>query len=261
MTRDLDRIEKVTGRGVVVRGDDIDTDAIIPGRFLKTVTFEDLESHVFADLRRDPEGRPKGHPFDSPRFAGASILVVNRNFGCGSSREHAPQALRRWGIRAIVGESFAEIFFGNCVALGVPCVVVSQEDIAKLMSAVEADPTIDVQVDLETLKVTAGDLQVTGQMPPGPLDAFKEVSPGNHFFGCAHTLANYETAFHECELANTESYENWVDGGQTDSIARANAKWKRVLREYEPPPIDPAVDEALRAFMDERKAAMPDIWH
>jgi 3-isopropylmalate/(R)-2-methylmalate dehydratase small subunit len=183
MTSDLERIEKVTGRAVVVRGDDIDTDAIIPGRFLKTVTFEDLESHVFADLRRDPEGRPKGHPFDSPRFAGASILVVNRNFGCGSSREHAPQALRRWGIRAIVGESFAEIFFGTCVALGVPAVTASRDDVYRLMDAVELDPEQEIAVDLPSgsLRFRGGSIPIDipdwarGQLCEGSWDATRTL--------------------------------------------------------------------------------------
>lgn len=180
---DLERIEKVTGRAVVVRGDDIDTDAIIPGRFLKTVTFEDLESHVFADLRRDSEGRPKGHPFDSPHFAGASILVVNRNFGCGSSREHAPQALLRWGIRAIVGESFAEIFLGNCIALGAPAVTASRDDIYRLMDSVELDPEQELALDLpsRTLRFRGGTLAIEipdwarGQLLEGTWDATRTL--------------------------------------------------------------------------------------
>ena len=175
----LEPIDEVTGRGVVVRGDEIDTDAIIPARFMKTVTFEDLESHVFADLRRDSDGRPKGHPFDSPRFADASILVVNRNFGCGSSREHAPQALRRWGIRAIVGESFAEIFFGNCIALGVPAVTASRDEVYGLMDAVELDPDQQLALDLpaRVLRFRGGTLPIEipdwarGQLLEGTWDA------------------------------------------------------------------------------------------
>ena len=124
------------GRGIVVRGNDIDTDRIIPARYLANVTFAGLEDGVFRDARFTADGQPKDHPFNERRFAGASVLVVNRNFGCGSSREHAPQALARWGIRALVGESFAEIFFGNCTALGIPAVCASAADVAALMDAV-----------------------------------------------------------------------------------------------------------------------------
>ena len=144
-----ERIAERTGRGVVVRGNDIDTDQIIPARYLTSVRFAGLEEHVFRDLRFNADGVPKGHPFDDRRYAGASILVVNQNFGCGSSREHAPQALMRWGIRCVVGESFGEIFFGNCVAMGVPAVTAAEPDVAALMDAVELDPTQDVRVDLE----------------------------------------------------------------------------------------------------------------
>jgi 3-isopropylmalate/(R)-2-methylmalate dehydratase small subunit len=151
----LERIERRAGRGIVVRGDDIDTDRIIPARYMKTVTFEGLEEHVFADARYAVDGTPKDHPFNEQRFAGASILIVNRNFGCGSSREHAPQALHRWGIQAIVGESFAEIFLGNCVAMGVPAVTASHDDVAALMDSVELDPAQELAVDLEACTVTS----------------------------------------------------------------------------------------------------------
>ncbi len=179
----LERVESVLGRGIVVRGDNIDTDTIIPARFMKTVTFDGLEEHAFADVRRDPEGRPKGHPFDSPRFAGASILVVNRNFGCGSSREHAPQALGRWGIRAIVGESFAEIFFGNCIALGIPGVTAPRDDVYRLMDAVELDPDQPLELDLatRTLRFRGGTLSIEipdwalGQLLEGTWDATRTL--------------------------------------------------------------------------------------
>ena len=130
-------IGSVAGRAVVVSGDDIDTDRIIPARFLKCVTFDGLGAQAFADDRSERKGH---HPFDLPHFQGASILVVNRNFGCGSSREHAPQALMRWGIRAVVGESFAEIFYGNCLALGIPCFTASHGQVLALQAAIEADP-------------------------------------------------------------------------------------------------------------------------
>jgi 3-isopropylmalate/(R)-2-methylmalate dehydratase small subunit len=165
---ELERVQRRTGRGVVVRGDDIDTDQIIPARFLRAVTFEGLGEHAFEDVRFTPDKTPKGHPFDDPRFAGAGILLVNRNFGCGSSREHAPQALVRRGIRALVGESFAEIFFGNCVALGIPAVCASHADQLRLMDAVELDPGQELTVDLERLLVSAPRLgRLPVQMPEG----------------------------------------------------------------------------------------------
>ncbi len=158
----LEPIERVIGRGIAVRGNDIDTDQIIPARFLKEVTFAGLEDHVFEDLRIDPEGRLKEHPFDDPRYRGASILVVNKNFGCGSSREHAPQALRRWGIQAVVGESFGEIFFGNCIAIGIPSVTASQDEVGRLMEALSLDPDQQLELDLnaKTLGFARGLLRV-----------------------------------------------------------------------------------------------------
>ena len=127
-------IKSIQGRSFTIRGDDIDTDRIIPARFLKCVSFSALGEQVFADDRKELNGN---HPFDLDHNKGASILVVNDNFGCGSSREHAPQALMRWGIRLIIGESFAEIFFGNCLALGIPCLTASKEKIVKLQNLVE----------------------------------------------------------------------------------------------------------------------------
>ncbi len=140
----MQKIEQITGRGIPLVLDDIDTDRIIPARYLRCVTFEGLGEHVFEDDRK----QMSGHPFDDPKFQGASVLVVGRNFGCGSSREHAPQALMRWGIKAIVGESFAEIFFGNCTVNGIPCVCVSPEETKKLGAAVAAGNTPDLTVDL-----------------------------------------------------------------------------------------------------------------
>ena len=127
-------IARIAGRGMPVRGDDIDTDRIIPARYLREITFERLGPHAFEDERRALNG---AHPMDDPRFADAGVLVVNKNFGCGSSREHAPQALLRRGIRAIVGESFAEIFFGNCVAIGLPCVTMTPEHVESLQALLD----------------------------------------------------------------------------------------------------------------------------
>ncbi len=155
------------GRGVVVRGNDVDTDQIIPARYMTSIRFAGLEEFVFRDVRVNAAGEPKGHPFDDRRFRGASILIVNKNFGCGSSREHAPQALQRWGIQALIGESFAEIFFGNCVALGIVAVAAAPEDVARLMDAVELDPAQDVQIDLEKLVATWRGGSAPVRMPDG----------------------------------------------------------------------------------------------
>ena len=160
-------VTEVTGRGVPVRGDEIDTDRIIPARFLKTVTFDGLAEHVFEDERARG-----GHPFDDKRFQGASILVSNKNFGCGSSREHAPQALMRWGIEAFVAESFAGIFFGNCVSLGLPCVTVSAEDAQKLQDAIEADPEVNLTIDVSAGEVRCGDVSVAAGMPATTREQF-----------------------------------------------------------------------------------------
>ena len=141
-------IKSIQGRSFVIRGDDIDTDRIIPARFLKCVSFSALGDQVFADDRNELKGN---HPFDLAHNKGANILIVNDNFGCGSSREHAPQALMRWGIRLIIGESFAEIFFGNCLALGIPCLTSSKEEIAKLQNLVERNKTQVWNFDLEKL--------------------------------------------------------------------------------------------------------------
>ncbi|MCY3868941.1 MAG: 3-isopropylmalate dehydratase small subunit [Gemmatimonadetes bacterium] len=156
-------IQQVEGRAIPVRGNDIDTDRIIPARYLRAITFDGLGEHAFEDDRKsNPD-----HPFDDPRYQGASILVANGNFGCGSSREHAPQALMRWGIYAIVGESFAEIFLGNCTAMGVPCLTASTGDIAKIQDAAEADPQREMTVDLKEKKLIFGDIEVDLQIAEG----------------------------------------------------------------------------------------------
>jgi 3-isopropylmalate/(R)-2-methylmalate dehydratase small subunit len=163
----VQRIARIEGRALPLRGVDIDTDRIIPGRFLRTVTFDGLDQHVFEDDRK-----AGGHPFDDPRFAGASILIVNSNFGCGSSREHAPQALQRWGIQAVVGESFAEIFFGNSMMIGMPCVTAAAADVRALMAAVEAAPATIVRLDLAAGTCETETLRCAIGLPPRIKEAF-----------------------------------------------------------------------------------------
>ena len=159
------KITGAAGRGVVVRGDDIDTDRIIPARFLKTITFERLEEHLFEDDRQQLAERGIVHAIDRPEYQGAAILFVGSNFGCGSSREHAPQAIARWGIKAVVGVSFAEIFFGNSLMIGLPCATVTPEQIELLMAAVERDPAVVCRVDLATKTIAAGTVSVPLGIP------------------------------------------------------------------------------------------------
>ena len=167
------KVTRVDGRGCVLRGADIDTDRIIPARYLRCVTFDGLGEHAFEDDRNQAKGN---HALDDDRFAGARILIVGRNFGCGSSREHAPQALMRWGFGAFVGESFAEIFFGNCVALGLPAVTLPRAELERLMDAVELDPSQELVLDLAagTLTSRAGVQKVV--MPDG---ARQQLLEGN----------------------------------------------------------------------------------
>lgn len=173
----VERIGNIRGRGLPVRGDDIDTDRIIPARFLKSVSFEGLEQHLFEDDRREAEAAAGAtHPASNPSYDGATVMLVNGNFGCGSSREHAPQAIRRRGIRAVVGQSFSEIFFGNSVALGMPCPTASAEALQSLMSAVEQDPQTELVVDLDTMRVTAGARSFELSMPAPARDAFLDGS-------------------------------------------------------------------------------------
>ncbi|NES20545.1 MAG: 3-isopropylmalate dehydratase small subunit [Symploca sp. SIO3E6] len=169
----MSQIVKVSGRGIPLVGDDIDTDRIIPARFLRHITFETLGEQVFVDDRTQAGGE---HPFDQPQYQGANILVVNGNFGCGSSREHAPQSLSRWGIQAIVGESFAEIFFGNCVAIGLPCVTAEPDIVKQLQALLQENPQASISVDLETMEVHCGDFQTSVSMGEGPR---KMLTAGN----------------------------------------------------------------------------------
>ncbi len=160
----LQKITQVTGRGIFVPGDDIDTDRIIPARYMKCVTFDGLGEFAFADARIAEKNAGRIHPLDDPRFNGATILISGSNFGCGSSREHAPQALYRFGHRAVIAESFAEIFFGNSTTLGVPCVKMSQLDITGLASIIESDPAAMITIDLTENKVTVADVDFTAEI-------------------------------------------------------------------------------------------------
>lgn len=161
-------IVSVSGQGLPLRGDDIDTDRIMPARHLRSVSFEGLERHLFEDDRAaDPR-----HPFNDPRFRGASLLIVNSNFGCGSSREHAPQGLARYGIRAVVGESFSEIFQGNAAMLGMPCFVTDRDSAARLQALIEATPRVRIVADVRSGVVTAGGLLVTATLPAALRDSF-----------------------------------------------------------------------------------------
>lgn len=164
----MSAITFVTGRGLPLRGDDLDTDRIMPARFLRVVTFEGLEKHLFEDDR----AANRSHAFNDPRYRSASVLVVNRNFGCGSSREHAPQGLARYGFKAIVGESFSEIFLGNAAVLGMPCLSADRAAIDSLQSLIERDPHTAIEARVDTGAVSAGDLRIATTMPPALRDGF-----------------------------------------------------------------------------------------
>ena len=171
----LAKIERVTGRAVHVPGEDLDTDRIIPARFLKCVTFDGLGAHLFHDVRFREDGTAAGHPLDDPKFAGATILVAGRNFGCGSSREHAPQSIVKWGFRAVIAESFAEIFFGNSVALGMPCVSLARAELDQLAARVTARPDTVVTVDLVAGVVKTGDdMSFSFSMKPSAREALRK---------------------------------------------------------------------------------------
>jgi 3-isopropylmalate/(R)-2-methylmalate dehydratase small subunit len=165
----VSEVKSVSGRGIPLVGDDIDTDRIIPARFLRCVTFDGLGEHVFADDRTALQGQ---HAFDQSQFQGAKILVVNRNFGCGSSREHAPQAIAKWGIQALIGESFAEIFFGNCVAMGVPCLTADAATVKQLQEILTANPQVEMTVNLETMQVDCGEFNGAIAMGEGAKNMF-----------------------------------------------------------------------------------------
>ena len=168
----LEKIIEVTGTGVYVPGSDIDTDRIIPARFMKCVTFDGLGEYLFYDVRHEEDGTEKEHPLNEERFTGAGILISGINFGCGSSREHAPQVIYRAGFHAVIAQSFAEIFFGNCATLGMPCVTASAADIEKLAAAVNADPEMEITINVESRTVSFGDDSIPVSLPDSARDAF-----------------------------------------------------------------------------------------
>lgn len=196
---DSSQVRARAGRGLPLVGNDIDTDRIIPARFLRAVTFDGLGAQVFADDRK----QLADHPFNQPQYQGAKVLVVNRNFGCGSSREHAPQAIARWGVSALVGESFAEIFFGNCVAMGIPCLTADSKSVTALQQTITEDPTVELTVDLETMSVTAGDLSVPVEMSVGPRQMFLNGT----WDACGQLVAQKEAI---AKTASTLPYVNWA---------------------------------------------------
>lgn len=167
----LEKITSVTGRAVCVPGNDIDTDRIIPARFMKCVTFDGLGEFLFYDVRKNADGTDKPHPLNEPRFKGATLLLSGANFGCGSSREHAPQAIQKYGFRAVVAENFAEIFFGNCTTLGIPCATASREDIARIAAAVDRNPQIEVVLDVAKQEIRFGGQTVKAEVRPAAQDA------------------------------------------------------------------------------------------
>jgi 3-isopropylmalate/(R)-2-methylmalate dehydratase small subunit len=167
----LEKITQVAGRGVYVPGNDIDTDRIIPARFMKCVTFDGLGEYLFFDVRKNADGSDKPHPLNDSRFKGATVLLSGANFGCGSSREHAPQAIQKYGFRAIIAENFAEIFFGNCTTLGIPCATASRADIAKIAAAIEANPQTEVVVDVAKQEIRFGGQAVKCQVRDSARDA------------------------------------------------------------------------------------------
>ncbi len=179
-------IQTITGKGISLVGNDVDTDRIIPARFLKSITFDGLGDQVFIDDRTAAQGQ---HPFDLPQYQNATVLVVNNNFGCGSSREHAPQAIARWGIRAIVGESFAEIFFGNCVMLGIPCVMAEATVLETIQQHLQDNPETVLTVDLETMQVKYGDNAATVRMGDGP----RQTLLAGTWDACGQLLAGVTT--------------------------------------------------------------------
>jgi 3-isopropylmalate/(R)-2-methylmalate dehydratase small subunit len=182
----LTKITQIAGSGVYVPGDDVDTDRIIPARFMKCVTFDGLGEFAFYDERFHEDGKPKAHPIDDPKYKGATLLLAGRNFGCGSSREHAPQALYRHGFRAVLAESFAEIFFGNAITLGMPCLVMDGRDIRALAALIDEAPQTEINIDVTNGQVSMADISFPAKLPDharealvdGKWDAIAELLEG-----------------------------------------------------------------------------------
>ncbi|BAZ79874.1 3-isopropylmalate dehydratase small subunit [Sphaerospermopsis kisseleviana CS-549] len=195
----VSEIKQISDRAVPLIGDDIDTDRIIPARYLKAITFDGLGEGAFIDDRTALNGQ---HPFDLPQYQGAKILIVNRNFGCGSSREHAPQALAKWGIKAIIGESFAEIFFGNCVAMGIPCVTAEPSIVKQLQDLVTANPQAPITINVENLQVKINDLTFPVFMGEGTKTTFVSGT----WDACGQLVAN---AAQVKAVANNLPYIGW----------------------------------------------------
>ena len=185
----LPRISQIAGTGVYVPGDDVDTDRIIPARFMKCVTFDGLGEYAFYDERFEEDGRPKAHPIDNPKYAGATILLGGRNFGCGSSREHAPQALYRHGFRAVLAESFAEIFFGNAITLGMPCLVMDGRDIRALAALIDEAPQAEITIDIPNNQVSIADVSFPAVLP----DHAREALVNGRWDAIADLLEGLET--------------------------------------------------------------------
>lgn len=198
------KIDIVIGSGVPLRGNDIDTDRIIPARFLKRVTFDGLGQFAFADDIASLEIQNKKHPFRDPLYEKGSILVSNQNFGCGSSREHAPQALKRWGINAIIAESYSEIFFGNCVALGIPCYTVDHETAQKILAWIEANPSVSMETSTESRSLKMGDETISLNLADGPRAQFLDGT----WHARAALMANVNKVV---ELASGLPYMSFLD--------------------------------------------------
>ena len=195
----MSQIKQVSGTALPLIGNDIDTDRIIPARFLRCVTFDGLGEQAFADDRAQSNGN---HPFDEPQYQAASVLVVNGNFGCGSSREHAPQSLARWGIKGVIGESFAEIFFGNCIAIGVPCVILDPSSVQEIQTEIKANPEVLVTIDLENTQVTCGDKTFAAMINEGAKGMFLKGTWDN----CSQLIQNKSAIK---EAATNLPYLNW----------------------------------------------------
>jgi 3-isopropylmalate/(R)-2-methylmalate dehydratase small subunit len=195
----MSKVQTISGSGIPVVGDDIDTDRIIPARFLRCVTFEGLGEQIFADDRAQLKGQ---HFFDLPQYQGAKILIVNANFGCGSSREHAPQAIIRWGIKAIVGESFAEIFYGNCIANGIPCVTAKPEDIKQFQTLIKTHPQQEITLDLTEMKLRAGTWITLIEMGEGS----RQMLLGGTWDSCGQLIDNIDNVR---EIASQLPYLSW----------------------------------------------------